>query len=177
MKKFPNFFSGFCFQNEGVLFEHLANLQMPYSFSGFSYGSILAFRATLQSLKNHQRVQKLNLFSPAFFQNQSPAFLRMQILGYKQNPQNYIKKFLDLCHFNHQNFLKIGTLEELQDLLYFQWNPKDLEWLVAQGVEIEVFLGAKDQVICAESVRRFFTPFAQIRIYANHSHCLQDIRA
>ena len=59
------YFSGFCFADESELFsDYLENNE--FTVCGFSYGAIKAFEEVLNS---DLRVDKLQLFSPAFFQS------------------------------------------------------------------------------------------------------------
>lgn len=170
MKTSKRFYSGFCFANEEELFSSLTTLHHPYTLSGFSYGAILAFKQAL--LRPHLRLQTLNLFSPAFFQDKTPAFLKTQILGFRKNPQSYINHFLNLCGNPKQKFFKQGTLDELEELLYFQWKEQDLQTLQKLGVQINVFLGGKDLIISPQKVSEFFAPYATIYLYKDLNHCL-----
>lgn len=168
-----NFFSGFCFCGEKELFAPLTPIDNQYTLSGFSYGAILAFLATLDALHSSQRIQTLNLFSPAFFQDRKPSFLKAQILTFRKNPQNYIQNFLPLCGNVSQKYFKQGTLEELETLLYFEWKKEELEFVQNQGVAIHIFIGEQDQIISPQNVMHFFAPFGLVHLYKNFNHCLQ----
>ena len=69
-----NFFSGFCLENEEELFSEYATPN-DFTISGFSYGAIKAFEEVLNS---NERVDKLQLFSPAFFQTQDKKYVRFK---------------------------------------------------------------------------------------------------
>lgn len=167
------FFSGFCFSGEMELFASFANLNHLYSLSGFSYGGILAFKKALELVHSKQRVQTLNLFSPAFFQNQKESFKKIQILGFRKDPQSYIANFLNLCGNPPQKFFKQGTLEELEELLFFKWKEEDLKFLTHHGVQINVFVGGRDQIISPQEVSEFFSPYGVVYFYKHLNHCLQ----
>ncbi|WP_027327782.1 pimelyl-ACP methyl ester esterase BioV [Helicobacter pametensis] len=167
------FFSGFCFQNESELFAPLIQLEGKYTLNGFSYGGIKAFQTALHHLHNHQRIQTLNLFSPAFFQTQKPSFLKAQLMGFRKDSQSYIKKFLDLCGNPSSKYYKQGTIEELEELLFFQWREEELNTLVQNGVEINIFLGGRDQIIPPQEALEFFSHFGNAYLYKDLNHCLQ----
>ena len=65
-----NFYSGFCFKNECEIFKDYLEIG-DFIISGFSYGAIKAFK---QALESKTRVDKLQLFSPAFFQTKDEKF-------------------------------------------------------------------------------------------------------
>lgn len=167
------YFSGFCFEGESEIFSHLPLTQNLFTLTGFSYGAIKAYKSALQRIKEGKRIQTLNLLSPAFFQTQSPAFLKAQILGFRKNPQSYIQTFLSLCGNPNAKYFKNGTLEELEELLYFQWSENELEELVKNGVKINVFLGGEDKIISPLEAREFFLPYAKIFFYKHLNHCLK----
>lgn len=167
------FFSGFCFENEKGLFTPLIELEGEYTLNGFSYGAILAFKEALKAIQNRQRVQVLNLFSPAFFQDRKPSFLKAQILGFKKDSQTYIQNFLSLCGNPPPCYFKKGTLEELEELLFFQWREEELSFLQKKGVQINVFIGGKDLILSPEATMRFFAPYCVVYFYKALNHCLQ----
>lgn len=167
------FFSGFCFQNEEKLFASLAQLEGKYTLNGFSYGAILAFKEALKSIQNHRRVQVLNLFSPAFFQDKKPSFLKAQILGFKKDSQSYIKNFLSLCGNPSTYYFKEGSIEELEELLFFKWKEEEISFLQEKGIQINVFLGGKDLILSPEVIMDFFSPYAVVYFYKDFNHCLQ----
>ncbi|WP_305862978.1 pimelyl-ACP methyl ester esterase BioV [Helicobacter cholecystus] len=167
-----HYFSGFCFTNERELFSHLPLTQDLFTLTGFSYGAIRAFKMALLSIQKGKRIQTLNLLSPAFFQAQSTAFIKMQLLGFRKNPQNYMKNFLSLCGHCEEKYFKAGTLEQLEELLYFKWQEEELEQLLNCGVKINVFLGGEDKIIPSLKAKDFFLPYATIYFYKTFNHCL-----
>ena len=167
------FFSGFCFEGESELFASFASMNGRYTLNGFSYGAILAFKEALNLVRKSHRIQSLNLFSPAFFQERKPSFLKAQILGFKKDPQSYIQNFLSLCGNPPAKYFKQGTLEQLEELLSFEWRREELELLCASGVELNIFVGGKDKIISSQEVIDFFTPFGIVHLYQNLNHHLQ----
>lgn len=167
------FFSGFCFKNEEKLFSPFIQLEGKYTLNGFSYGAILAFKEALKSIQHHRRVQVLNLFSPAFFQDRKPSFLKAQILGFKKDSQAYIKHFLTLCGNPPSCYFKEGKLEELEELLFFKWKEEEILFLQERGVQINVFLGGKDLILSPEIAMEFFSPYSIVYFYKDFNHCLQ----
>ena len=83
------FFSGFCFQNEKEIFKDYKQ-EGDFILGGFSYGAIKAFEYALSS---KSRIDKLQLFSPAFFQNRDEKFKKLQLIYFKKDPELYINNF------------------------------------------------------------------------------------
>ena len=89
MKISKKYFSGFCFFEESELFQDYI-IQNDFTVSGFSYGAVKAFEEVLNS---NNRVDKLQLFSPAFFQTQNEKFKRTQIMYFKKDANAYCQTF------------------------------------------------------------------------------------
>lgn len=168
-----HYFSGFCFEGEEEIFSNLPLTSNLFTLTGFSYGAIKAFKTALQHIRENKRIQTLNLLSPAFFQTQTPAYLKMQVLGFRKNPQSYISNFLSLCGNPSAKYFKSGTLEQLQDLLYFRWEKQEIEELLEVGVQINVFLGGEDKIISSLEAKEFFAPFGVVYFYKDFNHCLK----
>ncbi len=136
MKICNNFYSGSCFKNECEIFKDYLEIG-DFIISGFSYGAIKAFN---QALESKARVDKLQLFSPAFFQTKDEKFKRMQLMFFKKDEDAYIKNFLenlkDKSTKSIENFFKKGSFKELDELLNFKWNKEDLEELIKKGIKI-----------------------------------------
>lgn len=172
MKKSIHYFSGFCFKDEREIFSHLPLDQNEFTLTGFSYGAIKAFKHALDEIRDGRRIQTLNLLSPAFFQTQTPAFIKTQILGFRKDSKSYIENFLSLCGNPNAKYFKVGNLQELEELLYFEWREEELEELVQNGVKINVFLGGEDKIISPLEARGFFLPYSLIYFYKDFNHCL-----
>ena len=167
-----NFFSGFYLRGEESLFSEYINTS-NFTVSGFSLGAIKAFKYALES---DNRIDTLQLFSPAFFQDKSKKFKRLQTIHFQKNPQNYLDEFLKNCTYpstvDMASFVNDGTLEDLQTLLEFVWKKDDLELLVKKGVEIEVYLGGYDKIIDSKKAYEFFKEFATVYFIKEGGHVL-----
>ena len=167
------FFSGFSLQKERDLFEEKID-PSPFCVSGFSYGAIKAYRYATQSGK---RVDRLQLFSPAFFQDKDAKYKRLQLMFYQKDQVAYTKTFLQNCAFpssiNLDAYLHNGTPDELRDLLEFEWDQTGLQNLVKNGTTLEVHLGSMDRIIDAEKALEFFRPLATVYYYKNCGHILK----
>jgi hypothetical protein len=166
------YFSGFCFVNESELFdEYLEN--NDFTVCGFSYGAIKAFEEVLNS---NTRVDKLQLFSPAFFQNFDDKFKRMQLMFFKKDANAYCENFLkNVSSPTNQDISKYfnqGTIEELELLLNYEWSNEKLQKLVEKGTKIEVFLGSVDKIIDAQKAKEFFKDFATVYYIKEKGHLL-----
>ena len=167
-----NFFSGFCFSSESELFFDYLE-EGEFIVSGFSYGAIKAFK---QALESKTRLDKLQLFSPAFFQTKDEKFKRMQLMFFKKDEDAYIKNFLenlkDKSTNSIENFFKKGSFKELEELLNFKWSKEDLEELIKKGIKIEVFLGQNDKIIESLAAKDFFKEFATVYYFKDKGHLL-----
>ena len=67
------FFSGFCLEGEEKLFDDFT-CKNDFCVVGFSYGAQKALEYTLTC---RERVDKLQLISPAFFQNKQEKFKKL----------------------------------------------------------------------------------------------------
>lgn len=172
MKISKRYFSGFCFQNESELFEDYI-VKNDFTISGFSYGAIKAFEEVLNS---NQRVDKLQLFSPAFFQTQDKKYKRMQLMFFKKDSNNYCENFLKnvLSPSNKDisKYFSMGTYEELEELLNYEWSEEKLQKLVDNGTKIEVYLGSADKIIDSLKAKEFFVKFSTVYFIKEKGHIL-----
>ena len=167
-----NFYSGFCFKNECEIFKDYLEIG-DFIISGFSYGAIKAFK---QALESETRVDKLQLFSPSFFQNKDEKFKKMQKLFFKKDEKSYINNFLENVKYPQikdiKEYLNTGKYEELEDLLNFKWIKEDFEKLISKGIKIEVFLGGNDKIIDSLAAKEFFKEFATVYYFKDKGHLL-----
>ncbi|WP_198306355.1 pimelyl-ACP methyl ester esterase BioV [Arcobacter vandammei] len=167
-----NFFSGFCFENECELFSEYLE-KGDFILSGFSFGAIKAFQ---KALEKQERVDKIQLFSPAFFQTKDEKFKKMQKMFFKKDEVAYIKNFLENVKSpksaDISNYFKKGSFEELEELLNFVWSRENLEKLVQKGIKIEVFLGGNDKIIDSFEAKEFFKDFATVYYFKEKGHLL-----
>ena len=169
------FYSGFTFKNDkGCFKEYIQDTE--YSVSGFSYGAIKAFEYVKEQLKLGNRIDTLQLFSPAFFQTKSEKFKRLQTLSFKKDSDAYINSFIQQCFMPY----KIKELEyreanilDLNTLLSYEWLIPNLLEIKDKGVKIEVYLGAKDNIIDVESARELFLEVATVTYIKKANHFLQ----
>lgn len=168
------FFSGFSLQNEEHFFSNILD-ESAYCVAGFSYGAIKAVRYAHTALKEGKRLDRLQLLSPAFFQTKSEKFKRLQLLGYNKNKDYYLQNFLSLCFAPH-NPQRVENSEttktQLHELLYHEWCGSDLLEISSHGVEIEVYLGGKDQIVDTQAARDFFCNFATVTYIKDANHFL-----
>lgn len=165
------FYSGFAMSDDERLFDAFLD-KSDYSVAGFSYGAIAAFESVYSS---KTRIDKLQLFSPAFFQNRRESFKKLQLSGYERDSFLYIDSFLDSCFHPYQKSqIPLGehNIDELRELLYYIWDIDRLQKLAERGVEIEVYLGEMDAIIDSATVREFFTPFATTYFIKGANHFL-----
>jgi len=166
------FFSGFCLKNEQKLFNDYL-IENEFTVSGFSYGAQKAFEYTLKSEK---RVDLLQLFSPAFFQNKDKKYKRLQLMFFKKDANEYANNFLKNCGFTKElakNYFELESYEDLDALLNYTWDKERLEQLVNRGTKIEVYLGVDDKIIDSEETKEFFKEYAEVYYIKEKGHILQ----
>jgi len=167
------FYSGFSLSNDEQLFTpYLKSSQ--YCVAGFSYGAINAFR---QVLASKTRIDRLQLFSPAFFQSRSDKFRRMQNMYFAKDKEAYLKNFFDSCFLPAQAdssvHLSEGSTQELEDLLSYEWKVSELKSVQERGIEIEVYFGSEDKIIEPQKAKEFFLPYATTYMINHAGHTLQ----
>ncbi|MBC8237040.1 MAG: pimelyl-ACP methyl ester esterase BioV [Helicobacteraceae bacterium] len=169
------FYSGFSFSNEEELFASLIK-DSEYTVCGFSYGAIKAFKHVQESLKKSKRIDTLQLFSPAFFQTKSDKFKRLQTLSYSKNNEKYLSQFRESCFLPYEiqelNCTQT-SLEDLEELLQYEWSLDALKDLESKGVIIEVYLGGEDAIIDVAAAQELFLEVATVTYIKNANHCLQ----
>jgi len=166
------FYSGFSLSNDKQLF--LAYLkENEYTFAGFSYGAIQAFK---EALNTHERIDTLQLFSPAFFQDKGEKFKRMQNMYYAKDKQAYLENFrasiFAPASVNKNVGYEEGSAQQLEELLAYVWKPDELKALQDKGVKLEVYLGSEDKIINADSAKAFFLPYADTYMINGAGHTL-----
>jgi hypothetical protein len=151
------YFNGFLLKGEEVFFKKQL-LENNYTVAGFSYGATKALEYVYNST---ERIDRLILLSPAFFQNHKKSFVRTQLHYYKADEKAYTKQFLANVVYPSSirldECLSEGKAEELEELLTYVWNKEKILELVKRGVIIEVFIGAEDKIVNAETSFEFFS--------------------
>ena len=166
------YFNGFSLQNEKELFTpYLVN--SDYCVAGFSYGAQQAFEYVYHA---KERIDRLILLSPAFFQTQKPSFIRTQLRYFEAGKEDYVKLFLANVTYpsslDLSNYLKVGTKEELEALLSYTWDNKKIQEVLDRGTTIEVFFGEDDKIIDAQKAFHFFAPLTTTYFIKSVGHLL-----
>jgi len=167
------YFSGFSLKGEEGLFGEI----LPTSdvcVAGLSYGAVRAFEYVYDT---HERVDRLILLSPAFFQTQKQSFIRVQLRYFQSNPQSYIEQFLENVAYpsdtNLTPYLHEGSLHELQSLLEYEWSVPKIQEVIARGVKIEVYLGGADKIIQSDKAFEFFSSLTLTYLIKDAGHLLR----
>ena len=168
------YFSGFSLQGEKELFcEYLVHDEA--SVAGFSYGAQQAFEHVYAS---KERIDRLILLSPAFFQIQKTSFIRTQLRYFEAGQKAYVKLFLSNVAYpsniDLSSYLKVGTKEELEALLTYTWDENKIQEILDRGTSIEVFLGSEDKIIDSNEAFRFFKTSCITYFLKQRGHLLKD---
>jgi len=168
------YFNGFSLRNEESLFQQYL-IDSNYTVTGFSYGAQQAFDYVYQT---KERIDRLILLSPAFFQSEKPSFIRTQLRYFEAGQEAYVKQFLTNASYpsniDLSEYLNIGTKEALEALLTYQWDHKKIQEVLDRGITIEVFLGSEDKIINAHKAFDFFRPLATTYLIKGAGHILQS---
>jgi esterase/lipase len=171
------YFNGFALKDEEKFFtEELgeAFIKSDFCVAGFSYGAQKAFEYTYNSTK---RIDRLVLLSPAFFQNHKNSFIRTQLRYYKADKASYTEEFLKNVVFpsdiNLYDNIDTNKYEELEELLSYVWDKEKFLELIARGITIEVYMGAKDKIVNAEKSHEFFSALTTVYLFKNRGHLLK----
>jgi len=169
------FYSGFSLKNEEYLFGEFIK-KSEYTICGFSYGAIRALRATKKAVDDGKRIDTLQLLSPAFFQNKDEKFKRLQLMSYKKQEEVYLKQFISSCFepfekkiVEHTN----TTIDELRELLEYEWSLDEFKELTERGIKIEVYLGSQDKIIDVNAAKELFLEVATVTYIKDANHFLQ----
>jgi pimeloyl-ACP methyl ester carboxylesterase len=166
------YFNGFSLQNEEKLFSEFL-LKDDLCVAGFSYGAQKAFEYVYHA---KERINTLILLSPAFFQTQKPSFIRTQLHYFDVGQESYIKQFLthvsSPSNVDLSTYLNVGSREELEALLTYQWDHNKIHEVLDRGTTIEVFLGEEDKIIQSLSAFRFFSSLTTTYLIKNRGHIL-----
>jgi pimeloyl-ACP methyl ester carboxylesterase len=168
------YFNGFSLQEEEKLFAPYL-LNSDYCVAGFSYGAQQAFEYVYHAA---ERIDRLILLSPAFFQTEKPSFIRTQLRYFEAGQEAYVKQFLANAAYpsslDLSDYLKVGTKEELEALLSYTWDKKKIEEVLDRGTTIEVFLGSEDKILDAQKAFDFFRSLTTTYLMKRVGHVLQS---
>ena len=172
------FFSGFCLENEKEIFKDYLE-DKEFVVAGFSYGAQKALDYVLNS---NQRVDKLQLLSPAFF-DYNEKIIKLNLNAFKKDKNSYIKNFLTKAGIDkwrmengewriNDNNLKIGSCSEddLYNLFTFNWEKIEK----IKDIKIEVFLGEYDKIIALKKAYEFFKNYADVYFIKKANHFLRS---
>lgn len=165
------YFSGFCLENESELFKEYLQ-DSDFTVSGFSYGAVKVLKYALDTDK---RIDKLQLFSPAFFNDKDKKYIRLQLMFFKKDPEKYCENFLANCGFANEQkdkYFKPGTYGQLQELLEYKWDEETMKMLLDKGIKLEVYLGSEDKIIDSSKALEFFKKFGEVYFIKNKGHIL-----
>ena len=166
------YFNGFSLQNEESHFSDIL-IESELCVAGFSYGAQQAFEYVY---KSKERIDRLILLSPAFFQTEKPSFPRTQLRYFEAGKEAYVQQFLENVSYpsdiDLRKYLQLGTKKELNALLIYTWERRKIEEVLARGIIIEVYLGEKDKIIHAKEALSFFTPLTTCYLMKEAGHLL-----
>jgi len=167
------YFNGFSLRDEESLFTEQL-VESRYVVAGFSYGAQKAFEYVYNS---KERVDRVILISPAFFQNHKKSFIKSQLRYYKADREAYTEQFLKNVSYpsslDLSGYLSSGSYEELEALLSYVWERDKIEELQRRGVIIEVFIGAEDKIVDSKMSFDFFSEFATVYFVKGVGHLLR----
>ena len=169
------FFSGFSLVNESYLFKKYIK-KNDYTVCGFSYGAIKAYEYVKEQLACGNRVDTLQLLSPAFFQTKDTKFKRLQLMSYKKNEILYLQSFVNSCFSPYENKIiehENTTAKELEELLNYTWDLSALKELESKGVVIEVYLAGNDAIVDVVGAKELFLEVSTVTYIKNANHFLQ----
>jgi pimeloyl-ACP methyl ester carboxylesterase len=168
------FYSGFSLINDLYFFDDFLE-KSDYTIAGFSYGAI---KAALYTAESSNRIDTLQLFSPAFFQTKKESFKRLQLAGFSKSPDEYRENFLLTCfspyHVGDVQCDSTSNEAQLRELLYFEWSNDLMMSIINKGTRIEVYLGLEDRVIDVAAARDFFISYATVTSIRKGNHFLQE---
>ncbi len=167
------YFNGFALKDEEKFFEEEL-INSDFCVAGFSYGAHKAFEYAYHSI---ERIDRLILLSPAFFQNHKKSFIRTQLRYYKADETSYANEFLKNVvypsNINLSDNLDAHNYEDLEALLSYVWDKERVLELIERGVTIEVFIGEEDKIVNSEKSYEFFSELTTVYLMKNRGHLLR----
>ena len=166
------YFNGFSLCNEEEFFKEQL-IESEYAVAGFSYGAQKAFEYVYNTT---DRVDRLVLISPAFFQNHKKSFIKTQLRYFKADKEAYTKQFLKNVAYpssvDLSSFLCGGTYDELESLLSYVWVKEKIIELLESGVTIEIFMGDSDKIVDTKMSYEFFSELVPVYLFKGRGHLL-----
>ncbi|SFV57325.1 hypothetical protein MNB_SV-12-698 [hydrothermal vent metagenome] len=169
------YFSGFALKGEKKFFKKYI-IDSDFCVVGFSYGAQRAFEYVYSS---SNRIDRLILLSPAFFQNHKKSFIRTQLRYFKADQESYTKQFLKNVSYPSDiklsDYLDTGSYEELESLLSYIWDREKILELRERGVTIEVFIGGEDKIVDSGKSFEFFSDISTTYLLKDFGHLLISV--
>ena len=166
------FFSGFSLHEESELFSGYLT-ESVYTVAGFSKGAIDALEYCIAA---EERIDLLQMISPAFFMDREISFKEKQLEVFRKNSSLYLKQFLRNIAYPLKKdltpYLAEEGEEELQRLLYYPWEKEKLQAVKARGIRMEVYLGGRDKIINPTAAMAYFRPYATVYFIKEGGHIL-----
>ena len=163
------YYSGFAFWNEKELFKEYLE-EGEFNVAGFSYG---AQKALIDAVHTTKRVNKLQLFSPAFFPK-NQKYAKLQINAFKKDKNLYIQKFIENVKFPKEidlsKYFDEPELYQLEEMFEFNWGI--IEYAKKKNIDIEVFIGEQDKIIDINETVKFFKRYAKVYFIKDVGHLL-----
>ena len=104
--------------------------------------------------------------------------MRTQLKHFTLQKDTYIKHFLANVTYPStrtlEQYLNMGTKEELETLLTYKWDMTKLQAIRDKGISVEVFLGAKDKIINPKDALAFFSELSTIYYHKDAGHLLEN---
>ncbi len=168
-----HYFNGFSLHSEEELFNAFT-IKSDLCVAGFSYGAQKAFEYVYNS---KERIDRLILLSPAFFQTQKTSFTRTQLRYFEAGQEAYVKQFLENVSYpssvDLSKYLNVGIKEDLNALLTYTWDKQKIQEVLNRGTTIEVFLGKEDKILDSQEALEFFAPLTTVYFIKNVGHLLR----
>ncbi|HIP51143.1 MAG TPA: alpha/beta hydrolase [Campylobacterales bacterium] len=164
------YFNGYSLKGEEEFFSEFL-IDSDYTIAGFSHGAQKAFEYVLNST---ERIDRLILISPAFFQNHKKSFIKTQLRYFKVDKEAYREEFLKNVAYPSTNsldtYISEGTYEELNDLLSYVWDEDKILELKSRGISIEVFMGDADKIVDFQKSFEFFSKRVSVYVFKGKGH-------
>jgi hypothetical protein len=159
------YFSGFCLKGEKDLFKEYLD-EGEFTVAGFSYG---AQKAVDYVLSSSERIDKLQLLSPAFF-NYPQKVIDMNIKAFEKDKKRYIENFLKKAGFFNEKYISECAKKDLLNLFTFEWEKINS----LKHLKIEIFLGEFDKIIALKQAAVFFKNYGDVYIIKKADHFLRS---
>ncbi|HEY9203800.1 MAG TPA: alpha/beta hydrolase, partial [Sulfurimonas sp.] len=88
---------------------------------------------------------------------------------------SYLREFIASCFLPYEKKIvehSKSSIEELEELLRYEWDIDELKELVRKGLKIEVYLGGEDRVIDVQRARELFLEVATVTYIKEANHFL-----